>query len=222
MPLEALIFDVDGTLAETEEIHRETFNQTFTSMGFEWNWSQSLYRELLRVTGGKERIRHYLAQWHPQDLSSFASAIPEIHARKTARYTALVQEGAVVLRPGVARLIREATAAGVKLAIATTTSPSNVTTLLRHVEPPLGESIFSVMVAGDDVVAKKPAPDVFQAALTRLGVRPSACIALEDSANGVVSAQRAGVRVVVTPSIYTSDDDFAGASSVVSTLLISA
>jgi HAD superfamily hydrolase (TIGR01509 family) len=219
MSLEALIFDVDGTLAETEEAHRQAFNETFISLGISWNWSRSLYKELLRVTGGKERILHYLAHHRPQDLAAVRPDIPRIHELKTQRYAAMVQGQRVIsLRPGVARLIQEARAAKVRLAIATTTNRINVNALLQRTLPPFGENLFDVIVAGDEVAAKKPAPEVFEVALSALRLPPSDCITFEDSANGVIAAKRAGLAVVATPSVYTSDDDFSGAASVVSNL----
>ena len=218
MALQALIFDVDGTLAETEEMHRSAFNQAFASFGLEWNWDPPLYKQLLRVAGGKERILHYLMSRRPEDVAVREREIPQIYARKTKLYSTMVREGTIELRPGVRRLIEEATSAGIRLAIATTSNPANVDALLQHGFAPSGESFFGVIVAGDQVAAKKPAPDVFHAALRRLGLRPSACIAFEDSANGLMSARHAGLAVIATPSAYTSDDDFTGAASVISTL----
>ena len=218
MALQALIFDVDGTLAETEEMHRSAFNQAFASFGLEWTWDPRLYKELLRVAGGKERILHYLMSRRPEDVAAHEREIPQIYALKTKLYSAMVQEGTLALRPGVRRLIEEARSAGIRLAIATTTNPANVDALLQRALAPSGKSLFGVIIAGDEVAAKKPAPDVFDVAVRRLGLRASACFAFEDSANGVMSARRARIAVVVTPSAYTSEDDFTGAASVVSTL----
>lgn len=222
MVLQALIFDVDGTLAETEEMHRLAFNQAFLSLGLPWNWPPPLYKELLRTAGGKERILHFLINHltprRPQDLAAFKHEIPRIYALKTKLYSEMVREGTLLPRPGVMRLIAEASSAGIRLAIATTTNPANVDALLQSALAPSGEALFGVIVAGDEVAAKKPAPDVFDVAVRRLGLRAGACIAFEDSANGVMSARRAGLAVVATPSAYTSDDDFTGAASVVSTL----
>jgi HAD superfamily hydrolase (TIGR01509 family) len=218
MALQALIFDVDGTLAETEEMHRSAFNQAFASFGLGWNWDPPLYKKLLRVAGGKERVLHYLMSRRPQDVAALEREIPQIYALKTKLYSAMVREGTLRPRPGVKRLIAEARTAGIRLAIATTTNPANVDALLQRALAPSGESLFGVIVAGDEVAAKKPAPDVFDVALRRLGLRASACVAFEDSANGVMSARRAGLAVVATPSAYTYDDDFTGAASVVSTL----
>jgi HAD superfamily hydrolase (TIGR01509 family) len=199
-------------------MHRSAFNQAFASFGLEWTWDPPLYMELLRVAGSKERILHYLMSRRPQDVAAREREIPQIYALKTKLYSAMVREGTLRLRPGVKRLIEEARTAGIRLAIATTTNPANVDALLQRALAPSGESLFGVIVAGDEVATKKPAPDVFDVAVRRLGLRASACIAFEDSANGVMSARHAGLAVVVTPSAYTSEDDFTGAASVVSTL----
>jgi len=132
MPLQGLIFDVDGTLAETEEVHRQAFNEAFAAFGLPWKWERPLYKELLQVSGGKERILHYLTKWHAQDLAAVREKIPAIYDFKTKQYTAAIRAGAVELKPGVARLIGEARAAGARLAIATTSHRDNVEALLQH------------------------------------------------------------------------------------------
>jgi HAD superfamily hydrolase (TIGR01509 family) len=218
MPLQGLIFDVDGTLAETEEVHRQAFNEAFASFGLPWRWEQPLYKELLQVTGGKERILYYLTKWHAANLAAVRQKIPEIYDHKTKRYTAMIRAGAVKLNPGIARLIAEAKAAGARLAIATTTHRDNVEALLLHTLPAQGAALFDAIVAGDEVSAKKPDPEVFEVALRKLGLPAASCVAFEDSANGANAARGAGLPVVVTPGIYTADDDFGGASSVVSDL----
>jgi phosphoglycolate phosphatase-like HAD superfamily hydrolase len=148
------------------------FNQAFASFGLEWNWDPPLYKDLLRVAGGKERILHYRMSRRPQDVAAHEHEIPQIYALKTKLYSAMVREGTLGLRPGIKRLIEEARSAGIRLAIATTTNPANVDALLQRAFAPSGESLFGVIVAGDEVVAKKPAPDVFDVALRRLGLRP--------------------------------------------------
>lgn len=218
MNLKALIFDVDGTLAETEEFHRVAFNQAFTGFGFSWFWDQELYKELLKVTGGKERLSHYLTQFKPEDLGHAQTQIAHIHRLKNKIYGETMQHGAVELRPGVSRLIAEAQASGVTLAIATTTSLDNVHALLQRTLGARGIEIFQIIVAGDEAPAKKPCPDAFEIAVKRLNTSASECIALEDSANGVMAARGAGLKVIATPGIYTADDNFTGANSVISDL----
>ncbi len=222
--LKALIFDVDGTLAETEEAHREAFNRAFAERGLAWHWDQPLYRRLLDVTGGKERIRYFLDDFGPSrdgvpaDADSLKDWIAGLHVRKTAIYNAIIAEGGVPLRPGVEALLRHARNEGVGLAIATTTSLPNVESLL---DSTLGEGwrqLFHAVAAGDMVKAKKPAADVYLLALQQLGVSAEGCIALEDSINGVRSAQAAGLPVVVTRSTYTDHQQFEGAALVANTL----
>jgi beta-phosphoglucomutase-like phosphatase (HAD superfamily) len=217
MAVAALIFDVDGTLSETEEVHRQAFNDTFADAGLPWHWDVGLYRALLDVAGGKERLAHFIATRHGGD-PTLAGRIAELHAAKTARYAALVEDGAARLRPGVARLMAEAHRHGVKLAIATTTSLPNVEALLRTTLGPDGPAAFAVIGAGDMVPAKKPAPDIYRLVLEALALPASACVAFEDSANGFLAAQGAGVAAIVTPSLYTDDHTFPGALAVVSDL----
>ncbi len=212
MPLEALIFDVDGTLAETEEWHRRAFNEAFADAGLDWRWDQALYAKLLEVTGGKERMRHYAAT-HGRAIDD--AAIARLHAAKTARYVAFVEGGAMSLRPGVARLLHEAHAAGLRLAIATTTSLENVTALLRTSLGPNSVSLFECIGAGDMVAAKKPAPDIYQLVLDRLQLPPGCCMAFEDTPNGLRAARGAGIPTVITTSLYGGTAGFADALTVV-------
>ncbi|MCK5720256.1 MAG: HAD family hydrolase [Thiomargarita sp.] len=212
--LKALIFDVDGTLAETErDAHRVAFNKIFADYGLNWNWSVELYGELLAVTGGKERMKFYLEKYqpdgkYPTDIDTF---IAEMHKKKTAYYSKLLTENPIPLRPGVRRLIEEARNQGLRLAIATTTSPSNVAALLENSLDAQSMSWFEVISAGDIVPAKKPAPDIYFHALENLGLTASECIAFEDSYNGTRSAINADLTTIVTTSIYTRNEDFAGA-----------
>lgn len=216
--LQALIFDVDGTLADTErDGHRVAFNLAFRDAGLDWHWDEALYGELLAVTGGKERMRFYCERHLPEFLqqADADARIKALHAAKTAHYVKLVESGALPLRPGVARLIAEARAAGLRLAIATTTTPENVTVLLRASMAPDAMEWFEVIGAGDVVPAKKPAPDIYRWVLERLGLPPAACLALEDSENGIKSSLAAGIPTLVTESEYTRGQDFSGALAVV-------
>ncbi|WP_374333932.1 HAD family hydrolase [Aestuariivirga sp.] len=211
----ALIFDVDGTLAETEELHRRAFNETFAAHGLDWHWTKADYRRLLKVTGGKERIAAH-ATAIGGDLAGLD--IPALHLAKTARYGALMAAGEITLRPGVQALIDAARASGLRLAIATTTSRPNVEALAQTVWGASAGAVFDVIACGDEVAAKKPAPDIYVLALHRLGLPPGRAIAFEDSRNGLQSARSAGLTVIVTPSAYTGDEDFTGAFRVLDNL----
>jgi len=218
MPLEALIFDVDGTLAETEETHRRALNDAFRTFDLPWSWDQPTYRRLLRVMGGKERLRHFIQHDRPEKAEDALARLDELHAAKNRRYAELVHEGGVTLRPGVARLIAEARAEGVTLAIATTTSQANVEALLVKTLGAEALGWFSAIAAGDLAPAKKPAPDIFLLALQQLGLPASVCVVLEDTVYGLRAAKAAGLATLVTPSFYTDDQDFSAANAVFDTL----
>lgn len=220
--LEALIWDVDGTLADTErDGHRVAFNSAFSQAGLEWHWDVDLYGQLLKVTGGKERIRYYLERFNstwerPSDLDSF---IAELHRHKSEIFVSLMKEGRIPPRNGVIRLIDEAAHAGLRLAIATTTTPANVVALLERFFGNAGKHPFEVIAAGDVVPAKKPAPDIYLWALKKMDLQPDACVAIEDSHNGLESARSAGIStVVITVNGYTANEDFTGATLIVDQL----
>ena len=220
LTFDALIFDVDGTLADTEELHRQAFNEAFFACGVGWRWGPALYAELLQVTGGKERIASYLSQQRvaATERGRLLRLIPQIHATKTRLYQELVALGHLHPRDGVLRLLTEARAAGLKLAIASTTSPQNVESLLTASFGSNAASWFAVIATGDIVAQKKPAPDIYNYALERLGVEPRRAIAFEDSAIGVRSAKAAGLFTVATPSLWTIGQDFSAADVVLTSL----
>ncbi len=221
MSLQALIFDVDGTLADTErDGHRPAFNLAFAEAGLDWDWDVALYGDLLSVTGGKERIRYYLQKYRPDFvLPDHSDAwIAGLHQAKTRHYVRLLSEGLIPLRPGVKRLLNEARAHNLRLAIATTTTPENVTALL---EATLGaESIdwFEVIAAGDIVPKKKPDPAIFTYALQALDLPAHACLAFEDSRNGLRASYGAQLTTIVTVNDYTREDDFSEAILVLDSL----
>ena len=210
MTLEALIFDVDGTLADTEDVHRVCFNLAFEQFGFAWAWDRESYRELLRTSGGKERIARHIRHLplSAADQAQALARVADIHAAKTRLYTERVQAGSIGLRPGVARLLDEAQQAGVKLAIATTTTAANVDALLTSTLGADAPDRFKVIACGDQVRLKKPAPDIYELALRTMGVEPDRAVAFEDSFNGLLSATEAGLWTVVTPTYWTDGEDF--------------
>jgi len=220
MSLEALVFDVDGTLADTEETHRQAFNAAFIQFELWWDWSPQQYAELLAVSGGKERIAHYIETLDAPaaERARLRQLVPAIHREKTRLFTELIADGRSPFRPGVARLIREARATGRKVAIASTTTAANVEAL---VSSNLGQDAyreFAVIACGDQVPEKKPAPDIYNLVLAELGLPAAACVAFEDSGNGVRAAKAAGIFTVVTPTLWTVAQDFSGADLVLHSL----
>lgn len=204
--LKALIFDVDGTLAETEELHRAAFNRAFADAGLAVEWDRARYRELLGTTGGKRRIlRHFAETAMPPD----EALAEQLHRSKNTHYAEAVGQG-IALRAGVADVMQRASQAGLRLAIATTTSRANLAALLAGA----GLPAFEVIVAGEDVSTLKPHPEVYLRALEGLRLAPGATLAFEDSANGLKSANAAGLRTIVTPSHYSAGEDFSAAAAV--------
>jgi HAD superfamily hydrolase (TIGR01509 family) len=203
----ALIFDVDGTLAETEELHRQAFNEAFARAGMDWHWGRTVYKDLLRVAGGKERIRAF-DQGRKSARPLLDGDIADLHRIKTGCFADLLAKQGCPLRPGVHALISVAMARGQRLAIATTTSRENIDALLSAALGRNWSDIFDDVVAGDEVPRKKPAPDVYLEALSRLRLSGSDCLAIEDSANGLIAALHAEIPVLITRSLYFQDDDF--------------
>jgi HAD superfamily hydrolase (TIGR01509 family) len=217
MPLNALIFDVDGTLAETEELHRTCFNEVFATAGYDWDWPQDLYRGLLKITGGRERIHYYLERIGLDLGQDAATQVAALHAEKNKLYALRMRAG-VALRPGIMRLIREARERGIRVAIATTTSRSNLEALLAAAFGRSEADWFAAIVAGEDVCRKKPDPSAYLRVLELLSLSPDECVALEDSRNGLLSAKAAGLPIVITPSVYTDNENHEEADCVVSDL----
>ena len=212
MTIKAIIFDVDGTLSETEEAHRQAFNQTFTEFELDWVWSQELYGELLKTTGGKERMTAFLAS---RGEVADPLKIAEIHKRKTAVYGDLIACGAADLRAGIAELIADAARHGIRVAVATTTNRPNVDKLAEACFGRPANEVFEVIAAGDEVENKKPASDVFDLAVKGLNLDPSECVGLEDSRNGLLSCTGANVPCIVSPGVYTLGSDFSEAAAVI-------
>ena len=215
--LQALIWDVDGTLAETErDGHRVAFNCAFEAHGLPWRWSDAHYGELLRVTGGRERLLHDMSARPdaPGAAAERESLARALHARKNEVYAELVGSNAIPLRGGVLALMTECRERGVRLAIATTTSRSNVAALLRRHLGDAWQGHFAAVVCGEDVQRKKPDPEVYEAVLRALGLGPLDTVAIEDSPGGVAAARAANVPVVVTRSAYFADSAVDGAVAI--------
>lgn len=216
--LKALVFDVDGTLADTEMAHMDAFNHAFAAEGLDWHWDVETYTRLLEISGGKERMMHYWKQVHPDikdiDGGGLKDTIDRLHTMKSAAYENAVQSYAVQLRPGVLSLIQSAHQAGLRLAIATTTSPVNIAVLLRNAIGPDWKSLFTVIEDASTAPNKKPHPQVYNQTLSRLGLAGKDCLAFEDSSNGLRAAISAGLPVLVTPNSFTAHHDFTGALKV--------
>ncbi|RUA06385.1 MAG: HAD family hydrolase [Gammaproteobacteria bacterium] len=220
MGLQALIFDVDGTLANTErDGHLIAFNLAFKELGLDWHWSNELYHQLLDVTGGQLRIKHYIKNYKPafkcDDIDVFAK---ETHQLKTKIYVRLVDAGDIPLRTGVVRLFKEAREAGLRLAIATTTTPANVDALIANTLGREALDWFEVIGAGGVVPNLKPAGDIYHWVLDKMNLKSEDCIVFEDSHNGIISATDADLKTLITINEYTKSHIFNGAMVVLNNL----
>ena len=217
--LNALIFDVDGTLADTESVHLEAFNHAFRQEGLDWHWSTEQYTQLLDISGGKERMLHHWRAVDPDmkevDAGALTDTINRLHEIKTAYYENAVNSGAVTLRPGVLALMNEARGQGLQLAIATTTSPVNIAALMRSAIGLDWRSHFLAVGDASNAPIKKPHPQVYLKVLADMGMSAPECVAFEDSANGLRAATAAGLDTVITPNSFTAHHDFKGALRVV-------
>jgi HAD superfamily hydrolase (TIGR01509 family) len=217
--LNALIFDVDGTLADTERVHLEAFNHAFQQEGLDWHWTVEQYTQLLDISGGKERMLHHWRSVDPDlkevEAGAVSDTINRLHETKTAYYENAVNQGAVSLRPGVLALMSEARRLGLQLAIATTTSPVNIAALLRSAIGADWRTHFLAVGDASNAPVKKPNPQVYMKVLADLGMRAADCVAFEDSANGLRAATAAGLDTVITPNGFTAHHDFKGALRIV-------
>lgn len=217
--LKALIFDLDGTMADTEEMHRCAFNAAFADFDLGWHWSSVHYAELLAISGGRERLEHYARQQGlAETMARFPAFIQQLHTAKTQHFRRMLRLRPLPLRSGVLRLLREARETRLPLAIATSSSLGNVMRVLDAALPEGWARWFTVIGCSDVVSEKKPSPAVYRYVLDRLGASGGECIAIEDTPNGHRAASAAGIGTVVTLTGYTRNCDFPGALLVIDAL----
>jgi HAD superfamily hydrolase (TIGR01509 family) len=216
--MKALIFDCDGVLVDTErDGHRVAFNRAFAAAGIDAEWSVELYGELLKIAGGKERMTHYFDRRGWPAGQTAATLIPDLHKKKTALFKELIASGALPLRPGINRIVDAAHAAGIRLAVCTTSAPDSVDGVLDLMGAER-KGYFELVLAGDVVAKKKPDPEIYELACKTLDLDPNDCVVIEDSKNGLRAALGAGMPCLITTSTYTRDEDFTGAARVEPTL----
>lgn len=226
MTLRALLFDVDGTIADTEALgHRPAYNRAFRDLGLPFRWGPKLYRKLLQQPGGRERLKYYFQHYHPalgehepEAAANIDAWVGRVHELKSRYFRGYMRHGRVPLRPGVARLMREAREAGLKLAIVTNASRKTLEPVLKYSLGPEMLAEIAVIASGEEVKNKKPAADIYLLALQRLALLPSECVALEDSEMGLRAASAAGIAAVVTVNSDTIEQDFSKAALVVGSL----
>lgn len=215
--IKALIFDCDGVLVDTErDGHRVSFNKAFKAKGLDAEWDVALYKKLLEIAGGKERMKFYFDQngW-PKNVTDKDAFIKELHKLKTDLFMQLIESGELPLRPGVARLVDEAIAKKIKLAVCSTSNERAVNLVVEKMLGKKRKSHFNAILAGDIVTKKKPDPEIYNLALKTLGLKPDECVVVEDSRNGLLAAKAAGMYCVVTTNGYTENEDFSEADLVV-------
>ncbi|QHS09878.1 HAD-IA family hydrolase [Sinimarinibacterium sp. NLF-5-8] len=226
MSLRAVLFDVDGTLADTEALgHRPAYNHAFRKLGLDLRWDAELYRELLKQPGGRERLKHFVQHYRPclgdqqpRTEAELDAWVAKVHALKSHYFRQRMRQGEVPLRPGIARLMREARIQGLRLAIVTNASLKTLKPVLQYSMGPELSAEIEVIASGEEVTHKKPAADVYCLALRRLGLSARDCVALEDSEMGLRAATAAGVAAIVTINSDTVDQNFSSAALVVSSL----
>ena len=218
--MKAIIFDCDGVLADTErDGHRVAFNKAFAAKGLPIEWSVELYGELLKVTGGKERMKHYFDNYGwPADVADKDALIKELHKLKTDYFMEIIESGQLPLRPGVARFVDEAVAAKIVLAICSTSAERAVNLVAEVLLGPERKAHFKTILAGDVVSRKKPDPEIYNLASERLSLESSECVVVEDTRVGLLAAKAAGMHCIITTNGYSKDEDFTGADLVVSEL----
>ena len=217
--IKAVFFDQDGVIIDTErDGHRVSFNMTFREYGFTDEWSVEYYHELLQIAGGKERMKQH---WKTKGFSrkvteeEIDKLIPEMHKRKTALFVELIETGKLPLRPGIHRFMKEAMEAGLKIAVCTTSNEQAAKAITEKI---LKDIKFDLVLAGDVVKKKKPDPEIYSLALTRLGLIPEEVFVVEDSKNGVLASKAAGMKTIVTTNGYTEKEDVSAGDVIVTCL----
>lgn len=217
--LKAIFFDIDGTVIHTEKDgHRVAFNRTFEEFGYNFSWGVEEYGAMLKISGGKERMRHYFREhdlFSHLDEDELTGQIKILHKRKTEIFVSLIEDGKLRLRPGIRRLMEEAVKEGLMLGICTTANEKSAQAVVNKA---LQGIPFEFVLAGDIVKKKKPDPEIYNLALSRAGIPPESCLVVEDSHNGVRASVDAGIPVIVTSNDYTEHEDFSDAEIVVTTL----
>ena len=217
--IKAVFFDQDGVIIDTErDGHRVSFNMTFKEFGFTDEWSVDYYHELLQIAGGKERMKHH---WRTKGFSrpltedEIDALVKEMHKRKTALFVELIETGKLPLRPGIHRFMKELMEAGVKIGVCTTSNEQAAKAITEKI---LTDIDFEIVLAGDVVRNKKPDPEIYNLALTKLGVNPGECFVVEDSKNGLKASKAAGLKTIVTTNGYTEKEDVDAGDVIVSCL----
>jgi HAD superfamily hydrolase (TIGR01509 family) len=208
--MEALIFDCDGVLVDTErDGHRVAFNRAFATLDLPFEWSVEEYGELLKIAGGKERMRSFFEKnrW-PIEAVDRDALIKRLHQLKTDYFIQLIESGELPVRSGINRIVDEAYSVGVQLAVCSTSNERAVIGVVRRLLGLERYAKFAGIFAGDVVARKKPDPAIYQLAVQRLQLDPTRCLVVEDSHNGLVAANRAGIACLITPSTYTMAEDF--------------
>lgn len=220
MLLSAVLFDVDGTIAETEELHRKSFNESFKEFNLDWFWDKPIYKELINIGGGKERIQHYMKRAWPEMLEykNLSKYIDSIHKVKNEIYEDYINEEKLTFRPGIKRLISELKENKIRIALVSSSSKTNIENLLLKGLQFKSIELFDLIAHGDCTKNKKPSPEIYEWALEKFKLSAQSCIAIEDSPRGVDSAVSAKIKVIATPSELTSDENFEAADLVVSDL----
>lgn len=217
--IKAVFFDQDGVIIDTErDGHRVAFNQTFKDFGFDFEWEEDYYHELLQIAGGKERMKQHLdtkgfgKEINPGEVDDL---IQRMHKYKTAVFVELIESGQLPLRPGIKRFMKEINDKGLVLGVCTTSNEKAANAVVNGV---LAEIKFDFVLAGDIVSKKKPDPEIYNLALERSGLEPEECLVIEDSRNGVLAARAAGMFVIATTNPYTEKEDLSDAHIIVTCL----